>query len=114
MGLATSFFNDGNEDLSTDLVKILLETNQAVPDFLEHQKPAEGEELDFDDKSDDEGEADSGNAGGPVTGVKDAPADAWGTSTDEAPVVAAVAAAAPAADDGWGTAGGDDSGGAGW
>ena len=78
-GLATSFYNERNEEMAPVLVKILMETEQPVPDFLEAYKPAEGEELNFDEKSDEEGMAD---------GVADEGGDAWG--------------AAPAADDGWG------------
>jgi ATP-dependent RNA helicase DDX3X len=50
-------------------VKILLECNQPIPDFLEGEKP-ENEELVFDDDTDNEGE-DNGNEAG-------APADPWG------------------------------------
>ena len=79
-GVATSFFNDRNEDLAEDLVKVLLETKQPIPDFLEQYKPENAEEIDFGDDS--EGEDDDGGfAGG----------DGWGTS-DNVP-----------ADDGWGT-----------
>jgi ATP-dependent RNA helicase DDX3X len=51
-GLATSFFNDTNTDIATDLVKILLENNQDIPEFLESYKP-EGE-LNFDEADSDE------------------------------------------------------------
>ena len=55
-GLATSFYNEKNADLGSSLVKILLETKQPIPDFLEVHVPtgdAEGAPptLDFDDKS---------------------------------------------------------------
>jgi len=39
MGLATSFYNDRDSDIAETLVKTLLETNQAVPDFLEQYLP---------------------------------------------------------------------------
>ena len=39
MGLATSFYNDRDEDLARALVNTLLETSQAVPDFLESHVP---------------------------------------------------------------------------
>lgn len=38
-GLATSFFNDRDEDLGPQLVMTLLETRQKVPDFLEKHVP---------------------------------------------------------------------------
>lgn len=66
MGLASSFYNDRNEDIAEALVKTLLETRQPVPDFLEAYLP-EGFTMDgqtgdlatlnFDDDSDDEEEA---------------------------------------------------------
>ncbi|KAJ6009391.1 hypothetical protein N7522_004407 [Penicillium canescens] len=52
-GLATSFYNDRNEELATELVKILIECKQQVPDFLEGYRP-EGDVLEFDDDSDNE------------------------------------------------------------
>jgi ATP-dependent RNA helicase DDX3X len=52
-GLASSFYNDRNEELATELVKILIECKQQVPDFLEGYRP-EGDVLDFDDDSDNE------------------------------------------------------------
>lgn len=39
MGLATSFYNDRDEDLAPSLVKTLLETRQTIPDFLESHIP---------------------------------------------------------------------------
>ena len=53
-GLATSFYNEGDEALAPFLAKILVENNWEVPDFLEEYKPTEGEELDFNDASGDE------------------------------------------------------------
>lgn len=38
-GLATSFFNNRDEDIGEILVKTLLETNQPIPDFLSHHVP---------------------------------------------------------------------------
>jgi ATP-dependent RNA helicase DDX3X len=52
-GIATSFYNERNEDLADDLVKILVECKQVVPDFLEQYRP-DSEEIDFDDNSEDE------------------------------------------------------------
>ena len=94
-GVATSFYNDRNEDIADDLVKVLMECNQQVPDFLQSHKPEEGAELDFDDESDKEGE-DGDAAGG----------DAWGAAP-EASTGAAACAWEPAAateeddDGGW-------------
>lgn len=52
-GIATSFYNERNEDIAYDLVKILMESKQTIPDFLEPYRP-ENDELDFDDNSEDE------------------------------------------------------------
>lgn len=38
-GLATSFYNERDEELAPSLVKTLLETRQEVPDFLEEHIP---------------------------------------------------------------------------
>ena len=65
VGMATSFYNDRNEDIADALVKLLLETKQEVPDFLENYKPDNVEDLQFNDDTDEE---DEGGAGG----------DAWG------------------------------------
>lgn len=66
-GLATSFYNhDKDKDIAPDLVKILMECNQPIPDFLEDEKPTDGV-LRFDDDTDNEGE-NNDTAGG----------DAWG------------------------------------
>lgn len=56
-GLATSFYNDRNSDIGSDLVKILLESSQEVPDFLESFKP-DGDLEWTEDQSDAEGEED--------------------------------------------------------
>ncbi|KAK7551652.1 DEAD/DEAH box RNA helicase [Phyllosticta citricarpa] len=58
-GLATSFYNDRNEDIAEDLAKLLVEHNQEFPDFLESVRPAEGEPVEWDDKTDEEDEANS-------------------------------------------------------
>jgi ATP-dependent RNA helicase DDX3X len=65
-GKATSFYNDRNEDIAEDLVKILLESKQEIPDFLEDKKPADPENIEWHDGTDDEDEADNafGDAGG--------------------------------------------------
>jgi len=84
-GGATSFFNDRNEALGPDLVKILMENDQPVPEFLAGYKPI-GNKLNFEDDSDEEG------GGGEGETAVAAGGDVW----DAAP--------AAAADDGWGTA----------
>jgi ATP-dependent RNA helicase DDX3X len=92
-GLATSFFNEKDEPIAEALIKILLECGQEIPDFLEGQKPAEDEPLEFDDDSgaddDDDGEKAAGDGedawdnGGMA---KDG--DAWGPDAQTAvPVV---------------------------
>ncbi|KAI4202786.1 MAG: hypothetical protein LQ350_002284 [Teloschistes chrysophthalmus] len=91
LGLATTFYNDKNENMAEDLVKLLLETKQEIPDFLEQYKPS-GEELEFNDDSgaEDEGEeattvgasADAGDgwgAGNAANDTKDG--DDWGTES---------------------------------
>ena len=84
IGMATSFYNDKNEDIAEALTKLLIETRQVVPEFLESYKP------------DDEGESAAGVEGRGGAAQKDdetngdASGDAWGSE-------------APAADtnDGW-------------
>lgn len=58
-GIASSFFNDRNEDIGPALVQILLESKQEIPDFLSQHIPEEGQALDFDDDSDDADAAES-------------------------------------------------------
>lgn len=68
-GLATSFYNDRNSSIAPDLVKILMENNQDVPDFLEEYKPTG--ELNFDENDDSEEL--------PFTAGAAADGGAWGT-----------------------------------
>ncbi|KAK7537113.1 putative DEAD/DEAH box RNA helicase [Phyllosticta citribraziliensis] len=87
-GLATSFYNDRNEDLAEDLAKILVEHNQEFPDFLEPFKPAEDEPIEWDDKTDDEEEAndDAGydaNGSTPVGGDEAEESAGWQATTTE-------------------------------
>lgn len=102
MGLATSFYNDRNEDIAEALVKTLLETRQPIPDFLEAHLPEgftmDGQtgdlatlKFDADSDSDEEGDA---NAGG-AWGTDDAAASGGGWGTTEA-------TEAPSAIDPWG------------
>lgn len=81
-GLATSFYNESNEDLAQSLVNILLETNQEIPDFLAQYKP-EGGQPEFEDESD-----------------SDEDAAATGTAKDEEATVGASAESATSA---WGS-----------
>ena len=54
-GVATSFYNDRNEDIAVPLVKLLMENEQAVPDFLESfkEQAADWESEDEGDEGDD-------------------------------------------------------------
>ena len=61
-GVATSFYNDRNEDIAEALVKVLLESKQTVPEFLEQFKP-EGDKLDFDDDTGSETSEDDTSGG---------------------------------------------------
>lgn len=84
-GLATSFYNDRNEDIAQDLVNVLIECDCEVPEFLSHLLPEDPSKVDFGDDSDEEGEAGEGfgEAGG-------APASGWGGADGgDAPVAAA-------------------------
>lgn len=56
-GKATSFYNEQrNEDIASDLVRILLENENAVPDFLSHYAPEDGVALFNEDASDEDDE----------------------------------------------------------
>ena len=72
-GIATSFWNERNEEMGPSLVNLLLETNQNIPDFLEHLKP-EGGKAEFDDNSDDEGDYTTGGFAA-ANGFDPAPAE---------------------------------------
>jgi hypothetical protein len=78
-GLATSFFNERDEDIAEELTKILLETGQPVPDFLQHHAPEEGTHLKFEADSDsgEEGEAAAAEDG--ENGEGDEAGGGWGT-----------------------------------
>jgi ATP-dependent RNA helicase DDX3X len=82
-GQATSFFNDRNDDIAGDLVKILIESKQEIPDFLEQFKPDDPTAINWHDNSDDE--SDDGGFGGGFDaggGGFDADADAGGFNGD--------------------------------
>ncbi|KZF20464.1 DEAD/DEAH box RNA helicase [Xylona heveae TC161] len=83
-GLATSFFNDRNEDIADVLVKVLLEAKQEIPDFLQGKVPEGGAEaITFDDDTDNEGD--------------DQTATGWGETASAQKTETAPAAA----DSGW-------------
>lgn len=110
-GLATSFYNERDEEIGQPLVNLLMETDQEIPDFLSQFKPEEGVKVEFHDDTDDEDEDTSGgaafgfgsttdngaaafgadSAAGDANGFGGATetADAWGTTTTDAPSVAA-------------------------
>ena len=71
-GLATSFYNERNADISAALVKVLLETKQPVPDFLAELVPEGGELKWSEDEDEDEGYKADGGWGRKKTGVKNA------------------------------------------
>ena len=60
-GLASSFYNEDDQELALDLVNIFLESGQKIPDFLESYKPVDNK-IDFQDDTDDEDNGD-GNTG---------------------------------------------------
>ena len=78
IGMATAFYNDRNEDIADALTKLLIETNQGIPEFLEGYKPAEGEDLAFDDDTDEE------EGGGDEAWGGEAPADKTAAAHDDA------------------------------
>ncbi|KAF2817475.1 DEAD-domain-containing protein [Mytilinidion resinicola] len=61
-GIATSFYNSRNEDIGPDLVKILIESKQEVPDFLQEYVP---ETVTWEE--DDSEEENAGSDGGAGT-----------------------------------------------
>ena len=63
VGLATSFYNERNEDIAAALVRILLEAKQTVPDFLDPYRPEDENKLEWDDDTDNEGEEEAEKAG---------------------------------------------------
>lgn len=88
VGLATSFYNERNEDIAAALVRILLETNQAVPDFLDAHKPEDETKLEWDDDTDNEGE-DEAEASGAAkdNSAPDGAASGWTAPAPPAIVV---------------------------
>ncbi|KAJ9641646.1 hypothetical protein H2204_002708 [Knufia peltigerae] len=95
-GLATSFYNEKDEPMGEFLAKILMETNQEVPDFLHHFKPEDGV-LNFDEEEEEDDldlVATNDGSGGA----------AWGSGGDVASAPAGDATAATAGDS-WGSGG---------
>lgn len=88
-GLATSFYNDGDSDLGSDLVKVLLETGQKIPDFLQDFTPSDNI-LVFDDDSNDSQDSDAdeengaqcGGKWGAAEGAQEPARDGWGASDE--------------------------------
>jgi len=87
-GVATTFYNDRNEELAEGLVKLLMENDQQIPDFLEEYKPIDGVLTFDDDSGPDDDDDDQDTSGG---------ADAWGG----VPVGPTGAEAGVVADDGF-------------
>lgn len=77
-GKATSFYNDRNEDIGEDLVKILLESKQEIPDFLEQFKPENPDTIEWRDGTDDESDDGLGGGFGGEAGGFDAGAGGFG------------------------------------
>jgi ATP-dependent RNA helicase DDX3X len=101
-GLATSFYNERDEELGKALVNVLVDCDCPVPGFLQEHVPEDGK-VDFEDDTDDEDDAAAegfGNSGGfgdsgdgcaaaatgwggaPASGDAGAGADAGGFATD--------------------------------
>jgi ATP-dependent RNA helicase DDX3X len=90
-------------------VKVLLESNQQIPDFLSDKKPEEGETLTFDDDSEEEEENEDGAAAGGAGNAWGAGGgDAWGANGDATSMVAAAAAPAPEATVDWNASASND------
>lgn len=114
-GLATSFYNERDEDLAQDLVNILIECEQSVPEFLSHLVPESDTKVQFDDDTDDEDAAEAGKgldgvdsswgAGEPeaaAAGPGDAPTGSgWATNESDVPATGWGAHPEPVAEQGW-------------
>lgn len=117
-GLATSFYNERDEPMAPFLAKILVESGNNVPDFLDEYKPADDAPLDFDDDSaaeddvaqvevEDTGAGDGDAWGsGQAHGSTNAADDVWGGSasgntTGNADTNLGTTSAAAAASAGW-------------
>lgn len=58
-GMATSFYNDRNDDIGEDLVKNLIENEQKIPDFLQDKVPADQSDL-FANENNTDAESEAG------------------------------------------------------
>jgi ATP-dependent RNA helicase DDX3X len=101
-GLATSFYNDKDEGMGPFLTKILMETNQEVPEFLQHFKPEDGV-LNFNEEEEepDMVTTDGGPDGGAAWGSGDAMNNGAGDNNG--------AGGNTAGGDAWGAAVGNDA-----
>ncbi|KAI4912043.1 hypothetical protein J4E90_006863 [Alternaria incomplexa] len=78
-GKATSFFNDRNEDIGEDLCKILCESKQEIPEFLQEHMPEDPNTIEWHDGTDDESDDGLGGGfGGGDAGGFDAEATGFG------------------------------------
>ena len=84
-GLATSFYDDRNEDLAQDLVNVLKECECEIPEFLQHLAPEDGKLLwegdDTDSEDEDAAAEGSGGESGEAT-AGGADAGAWSAAPD--------------------------------
>jgi ATP-dependent RNA helicase DDX3X len=67
-GKATSFFNDRNEDIGEDLVKVLIDSKQEVPDFLQQHMPEDPSTIEWHDGTDEESDDGLGGSFGGEAG----------------------------------------------
>lgn len=98
-GLATSFYTEKDEAIASVLVRTLLETQQAVPDFLAHHIP-EGDDLkqlkfesenEVGDAFDEEYGNNAGGAWGTAEDGNENAAGAWGAAMGGAAAVEVAA-----------------------
>jgi ATP-dependent RNA helicase DDX3X len=101
-GRATSFYNARNEELAEGLVKLLIESHQPVPGFLDNYKPLD-DQLTWDDDSDEDDEAAEGAVDSAIAGGE------WGDVPPE-PGFTANSSAAGNGDSGFAGSSGVDSG----
>jgi len=67
-GKASSFFNDRNDDIGEDLVKLLVESKQEVPEFLQQHVPEDPTTIEWHDGTDDESDDGLGSGFGGADG----------------------------------------------
>ncbi|TGJ84893.1 hypothetical protein E0Z10_g3876 [Xylaria hypoxylon] len=81
-GLATSFYTERDEPIAKLLTMTLMETGQAIPEFLEQYKPEDTDisKLKFEYNTDEEDPGESGDAWDAGAGeAGEASGDSWGT-----------------------------------